>query len=72
YKLLRAADLCNIEVILVEEKDPVGAFGIKGIGEGVLAPVPAAINQAVYNAIGIRFNSIPLTPEKVLRAIKGI
>jgi CO/xanthine dehydrogenase Mo-binding subunit len=70
YKLLRAADLCEIKVIFVEEKDPVGAWGIKGIGEGVLAPVPAAINSALFNATGIHFNTLPLVPEKILTAIK--
>jgi len=71
YKLLRAYDMPVPEVIFVENVDPVGAFGIKGIGEGVVAPVPTAIVQAIHNATGIRFNSIPVTPEKLLNALKN-
>lgn len=51
--------------------DPVGAFGVKGIGEGVVAPAPTAVAEAIYNAIGIRFNMLPITPERVVKALSS-
>ena len=71
YKILRALDMPYPEVVFLEVIDPVGAFGIKGLGEGTTCPVPAAVSQAIYNAIGVRFNHVPITPEMVLRALKG-
>jgi xanthine dehydrogenase molybdenum-binding subunit len=55
--------ICNIY-------EPTGPFGAKGIGEAALASVASSINNALYNAIGIRFNEIPITPEKILIALK--
>ena len=70
YKILRGLDMPDPEIRVVEVIDPVGAFGIKGIGEATTCPVPAAVAQAIYNATGVRFNNVPITPEKVLKAIK--
>jgi xanthine dehydrogenase molybdenum-binding subunit len=50
--------------------EPTGPFGAKGIGEAALNPTAAAVANAVYDAIGIRFHEIPITPEKVLAALK--
>lgn len=71
YKIARALDMPDPEVVFVDVIDPVGAFGIKGMGEGVICPVPAAVAAAIYNAIGVRFNSVPITPDKLLRALKS-
>lgn len=71
YKILKAMDIPDPEVRFVEEIDPVGAFGAKGIGEGTLCPCPATLAQAIYNATGVEFNSVPFTPEIVFRALKG-
>lgn len=60
----------DIEVKLADTYEPAGPFGAKGIGEAAFASVAASICNAVYNAIGIRFTELPLTPEKVLKAIK--
>ena len=51
--------------------EPSGPFGAKGIGEAASNPVPAAYANAIHNAIGIRFCELPITPEKVLAALKG-
>jgi len=60
----------KITSIEVETDDPVGPFGAKESGEGTqVAPTPAIIN-AIYDAIGVRFKSLPVTPEKVLEAIE--
>ncbi len=50
--------------------DEFGPFGAKGVGEPGLVPTAPAIGHAVYNAVGIRIHDLPITPEKVLRALK--
>jgi len=60
----------NITVRLADTFEPTGPFGAKGIGEAAFTSVAAAITNAVYNAVGIRFTDLPLTPEKVLKALK--
>jgi xanthine dehydrogenase molybdenum-binding subunit len=73
-KMLTADDMPGmekIEVYFTNTSEPTGPFGAKGIGEASLNPVAAALASAVHDAIGIRFTEIPITPEKVLRALKG-
>jgi len=75
FKMLTASDLPemdNIEVHFTDTYEPTGPFGAKGIGEAALNPVAAALANAVYNAIGVRFKKIPITPELVLEALKGM
>ena len=72
-KMLTADDMPEtgkIEVYFTNTLEPTGPFGAKGIGEAALNPVAAALANAVYDAIGIRFTEIPITPEKVLKALK--
>ena len=71
YKIPSALDVPNIETVLVEKPAVEGPFGAKGIGEPPVVPVPAAIANAIYNAVGVRITSLPITPEKVRRAIKA-
>jgi xanthine dehydrogenase molybdenum-binding subunit len=68
YKIFTALDTPPIDVEFVDVVDPVGAFGIKSIGEGAVCPTLPAIGQAIYNAIGLRI-SAPFTPEKILKAL---
>jgi xanthine dehydrogenase molybdenum-binding subunit len=70
YRVPTALDVPKIEAVIVETEDPEGPFGAKGVGEQPTNPTAAAIANAVYDAIGIRIKSLPLTAEKVLRAIK--
>jgi xanthine dehydrogenase molybdenum-binding subunit len=70
YKILTAADCPEIIPIIVETDDPLGAWGAKGFGEAPVVGTPACIANAIYNAIGQRFSSLPITPEKVLEALK--
>jgi xanthine dehydrogenase molybdenum-binding subunit len=73
YKTPTAAEmpkLENIEVVLCDTYEPSGPFGAKGIGEAALASVQAAIANAIYNAVGIRFDKLPITPEVMLEALK--
>jgi CO/xanthine dehydrogenase Mo-binding subunit len=70
YKVPNTLDMPEVEPILVETNDPVCPFGAKGVGEVVGVPTAAAIANAIYDAVGIRMRELPITPEKVLRALK--
>jgi len=70
YKMLTAKDVPNIETIVIETDDPSGPFGAKGIGEPGLVPTAPAIANAIYDAVGVRIKELPITPEKVLAALK--
>ncbi len=69
YALPRAADLPRIRPILVEGKDPLGPYGAKAIGECSINPPPSTIANAVYDAIGVRFRDLPITPDTILNAL---
>jgi len=71
YKLLTASDVPNIHFYPVETIDSEGPYGAKGVGEAPLIPTAAAIANAVSNALGVEITELPLTPERVLRAIKN-
>lgn len=69
YALPRAADLPDIDVVLVESSDDGGPYGAKGVGEiGIIPPGPAIAN-AVRDAIGLRAHELPITPDKIIRAL---
>ena len=69
YGIPTAMEVPSITSVEVETNDPEGPFGAKESGEGTqLAPAPAIIN-AIYDAIGVRFKTLPVTPEKILRAL---
>ncbi len=70
YKMLTAKDVPDIEPIVIETNDPFGPFGAKGIGEPGLVPTAPAIANAIYDATGVRIKELPITPEKVLAALK--
>ncbi len=70
YKMLGPSDMPKIKTILIEDPDPHGPFGAKSCGEsGTVTPVGASAN-AIYHALGIQFTEAPITPEKILKAIK--
>lgn len=69
YGLPTTLEMPEIEAIEVETNDPLGPFGAKESGEGTqLSPAPAIVN-AIYDALGIEFTELPITPEKVLKAL---
>jgi 4-hydroxybenzoyl-CoA reductase subunit alpha len=70
YKLLLAEDVPEMTVIEVETHEPEGPYGAKEAGEGLTIPTAAAIANAIYNAVGVRIKDMPITPEKVLRALE--
>ncbi|HLH62478.1 MAG TPA: molybdopterin cofactor-binding domain-containing protein [Ktedonobacteraceae bacterium] len=71
YKLATTFDTPEIETILVEVPDREGPFGGKEAGQGPLNPVIPAIANAVYDAIGVRIDEVPITADKVLGALKA-
>ncbi len=71
YNLPRFPDMPeNIETILVEHPNPKGPHGAKGVGEPAIIPAPAAIANAVEDAVGVRIRDLPVTAEKVLAALQ--
>ncbi len=71
YRKLTAADVPNIETIIIEVPAPQGPMGARGVGEPPIIPAPAAIANAVEDATGIRLTVLPLTPERVALAIEA-
>ena len=70
YRIPTAMETPEIESYPVETIDPEGPFGAKGVCEGYQVPTAPAIVNAVYDATGIRFNELPVTPDKIFRALK--
>jgi len=70
YLLPTSMDAPEVETIMLESGDGVGPFGAKGIGEPSLNSIAPAIANAVCDAVGVRILDLPLTPEKILKAIK--
>jgi 4-hydroxybenzoyl-CoA reductase subunit alpha len=70
YHIPRTENMPPMEIILVETQDPLGPFGAKGMSEGSMLPTAPAIVNAVEDAIGVRITDLPITPEKILRALE--
>lgn len=71
YKMPTSMDITKKHKnILVETIDPMGPFGAKEVGEGSSVAIFPALSNAIYDAIGVRINDLPITPERILRAIK--
>lgn len=71
YRMPTALDYPPSDVYLTEVEDPYFAYSAKGAGENTNAPTPAAIRNALYDALGIWFNDLPITPDKILMAINA-
>jgi CO/xanthine dehydrogenase Mo-binding subunit len=71
YKSPTTLEMCDVITYLVEDADPNGPFGAKEVGQGPLLPVMPAIANAVYDAVGVRVDEVPITPEKVLAALRA-
>jgi CO/xanthine dehydrogenase Mo-binding subunit len=71
YKSPTTKEMCEVETFLIEDPDPNGPFGAKEVGQGPLLPVPPAVANAIFDAVGVRVDEVPATPEKVLKALKA-
>jgi len=69
YKSPTTLDMPDVITELVEEPDPQGPYGAKEVGQGPLLPVIPAVANAVYDAVGVRIDESPITPEKILNAL---
>jgi 4-hydroxybenzoyl-CoA reductase subunit alpha len=69
YKSPTSLDMPDVVTELVEEPDPRGPFGAKEVGQGPLLPIMPAVANAVYDAVGVRIDEVPITPEKIVRAL---
>jgi len=70
YKIPSREDVGKLRVELAESYEPTGPFGAKSAGEIGIDTPPAAISNAIFNAVGVRVRSLPITPEKLLAAMK--
>jgi 4-hydroxybenzoyl-CoA reductase subunit alpha len=70
YKSPTTLDMPEVITELDEEPDPRGPFGAKEVGQGPLLPIMPALANAVHDAVGVRVDEIPITPEKVLKALE--
>lgn len=70
YKSPTFLEMPEVETYLVEDPDKLGPFGAKEVGQGPLLPVMPALANAVYDAVGIRIDEIPITPEKILKGLE--
>ncbi len=71
YRLPTSLDVPMIETVILESPNPAHPFGVRGCGEISIAPPPAAIANAIHDAVGVRLNSMPMAPHKVCAAIKA-
>jgi CO/xanthine dehydrogenase Mo-binding subunit len=70
YRVPLAEDLpASFVAITQEQGHGPGPFGAKGMGEGAMLPIASAIANAVHDAVGVRITELPITPERVLRAL---
>jgi 4-hydroxybenzoyl-CoA reductase subunit alpha len=70
YKSLTSLDMPEVDTVLIEDPDPNCPFGAKEVGQGPLLPVMPAVANAIYDAVGVRIDELPITPDKVLRAME--
>ncbi len=69
YKIPTPQQMPKVDILLVGEDDPEGPFGAKEAGEGPLIATLPAVGNALYDAVGVRFTDLPITPDKVLKGI---
>jgi 4-hydroxybenzoyl-CoA reductase alpha subunit len=70
YKLIRSLDMPETKILEIDTYEPEGPFGAKEAGEGLTNPTAGAIGNAVYKAVGVRITDLPITPEKVFKALR--
>jgi 4-hydroxybenzoyl-CoA reductase subunit alpha len=71
YKIPTSLDTPMMNTNIIESSDPEGPFGAKECGEGALHPSVPAIANAVFDAVGVRINSLPITADKILKAMRA-
>jgi xanthine dehydrogenase molybdenum-binding subunit len=69
YRMPVAQDLPMIDTVLVEVANPGHPYGVRGVGEVPIVPPPGALANAIYHAVGVRLNSLPMSPAHILEAL---
>jgi 4-hydroxybenzoyl-CoA reductase subunit alpha len=69
YKSPTTHDMPEVVTELIETEEPNGPFGAKEVGQGPLLPIMPAVANAVYDAVGVRIDEVPVTPDKILKAL---
>ncbi|HEX7878207.1 MAG TPA: molybdopterin cofactor-binding domain-containing protein, partial [Candidatus Eisenbacteria bacterium] len=70
YKSPTTMEMPDVITYLIEDPDPNGPYGAKEVGQGPLLPIMPAVANAVYDAVGVRIDEIPVTPDKVYKALR--
>jgi CO/xanthine dehydrogenase Mo-binding subunit len=70
YKIPTALDMPQVQSLIIESGEPNGPYGAKEVGEGAIMPTIPAILNAVYDATGVRITELPVTSERIWRALK--
>ena len=71
YRMPTALDLPMIDTVIVEVPNPGHPYGVRGVGEVPIVPPPAAIANAIYRAVGVRMNELPMSPGRVTAEVLG-
>jgi CO/xanthine dehydrogenase Mo-binding subunit len=71
YRMPTCLDLPMIDTVIVEVANPGHPYGVRGVGEVPIVPPPAAIANAIYRAVGVRMNVLPMSPGRVVEAMKN-
>ena len=71
YKIPTRVDIKNLTTVFVDSYETSGPFGAKSVGEIGIDTPPAALANAVYNGLGVRIKTLPITPEKIVKALKA-
>ena len=71
YLIPTIGDIPEVEIVIVEDREPLGPYGAKGIGEPALIPTPPALLGAIHHATGARIHRVPATPAEVLAALRA-
>jgi CO/xanthine dehydrogenase Mo-binding subunit len=72
YRMPTILDVPNIEAVILETPNPGHPYGVRGVGEVPIVPPAAAIANALYDAAGIRMNTLPMTPAKILDKLNSV
>jgi 4-hydroxybenzoyl-CoA reductase subunit alpha len=70
YKIPTAVDMPQLNSIIIESNEPNGPYGAKEVGEGAIMPVIPCLLNAIYDATGVRIEELPVTPERVMAALR--
>jgi CO/xanthine dehydrogenase Mo-binding subunit len=70
YRVPTALDVPKVQLALIETNDPAGPYGAKGVAEPAMTPTAACIANAICDAVGVRIRELPITPEKIVRALQ--